>query len=66
MEVKGLAPCPFCVSEVELWDTSFGMVKVFECKNCKTRFLFPWDKDVSEWNRRAGEEVKGQGAGKAG
>ena len=50
--VKGLLPCPFCGGEVTLWDYKFGTVKVFECKACRTRFIFPWDKDVSEWNKR--------------
>ena len=58
MEVKGLDGCPFCGAQVEMWDTNFGVVKVFECKNCETRFIFPWYKDISEWNRRAGSEQK--------
>ena len=50
--VKGLLPCPLCGGEVTLWNYEFGTVKVFECKACRTRFIFPWDKDVSEWNKR--------------
>ena len=50
--VKGLLPCPLCGGEVTLWNYEFGTVKVFECKACRTRFIFPFDKDVSEWNRR--------------
>ena len=50
--VKGLLPCPLCGGEVTLWNYEFGTIKVFECKACRTRFIFPFDKDVSEWNRR--------------
>ena len=56
--VKGLLPCPLCGGEVTLWNYEFGTVKVFECKACRTRFIFPWDKDVSEWNRRCRIEVE--------
>ena len=52
-DVKGLLPCPFCGGNVEVWDTEFGTVKVLECKNCETRFIFPWNKEISEWNKRA-------------
>ncbi len=55
---KGLLPCPFCGGEITLWDYKFGTVKVFECKACRTRFLFPWDKDISEWNNRVSEDEK--------
>ena len=55
--VKGLLPCPFCGGEVTLWNYEFGTVKVFECKACRTRFIFPFDKDVSEWNRRAEQKT---------
>ena len=54
--VKGLLPCPLCGGEVILWNYEFGTVKVFECKACRTRFIFPWDKDVSEWNHRVSEK----------
>ena len=60
MRVEGLEVCPFCKGEIEMWPYEFGTVKVFECKKCRTRFIFPWDKDISEWNRRAGEEDAGQ------
>lgn len=53
--MTGLKPCPFCGGEVTLWNYEFGTVKVFECKACRTRFIFPWDKDISEWNKRVGE-----------
>ena len=50
-----LKPCPFCGGEVTLWNYEFGTVRVFECKTCLTRFIFPWNKDLSEWNKRVGE-----------
>ena len=53
--MTGLKPCPFCGGEVTLWNYEFGTVKVFECKACRTRFIFPWNKDLSEWNKRVGE-----------
>ena len=53
--MTGLKPCPFCGGEVTLWNYEFGMVRVFECKTCRTRFIFPWHKDLSEWNKRVGE-----------
>ena len=55
---KELLPCPFCGGEITLWNYEFGTVKVFECKACRTRFLFPWDKDISEWNKRVSEDEK--------
>ena len=50
-----LKPCPFCGGKVTLWNYEFGTVRVFECKTCRTRFIFPWNKDLSEWNKRVGE-----------
>ena len=41
-----------------MWNYEFGTVKVFECKACRTRFIFPWDKDISEWNNRVSEDEK--------
>ena len=49
---KGLLPCPLCGGEITLWNYEFGTVKVFDCKTCRTRFIFPWDKEISEWNNR--------------
>ena len=52
--------CPFCGAPVKVWDTSFGVVSVVECKTCQTRFVFPWHrkgKDLFDfWNRRAAYE----------
>ena len=50
-----LKPCPFCGGKVTLWNYEFGTVRVFECKTCRTRFIFPWNKDLSEWNKRVNE-----------
>lgn len=53
-----LKPCPFCGAEVEAREVSFGIVGVITCKNCKTKFLIPWNeaesgKGLAEaWNRR--------------
>lgn len=53
MELK---PCPFCGAPVTVWETDFGIVRVIECKNCKTRFVFQWHetgmKLFDHWNRR--------------
>ena len=55
-----LKPCPFCGETVELWDTNSAVVKVIECKRCKIRFVFSWDKNSNElfqaWNRRENDE----------
>lgn len=55
--MSDLKPCPFCGGQVTPWDTGFGVVSVVECKTCRTRFVFPWDRkgnDLFEfWNRRA-------------
>ena len=59
--VKGLLPCPLCGGEVTLWNYEFGTIKVFECKACRTRFIFPFDKDVS--NGIAGQNKKRQQCG---
>ena len=40
-----------------MWNFEFGTVKVFECKTCRTRFVFPWNKDASEWNNRVGDKM---------
>ena len=50
--MEQLRPCPFCGGDVEMWDRTFGVVTVFECKHCMTRFVFPWNKEPSEWNNR--------------
>ena len=53
-----LKPCPFCGERVVLWNTGYGVVKVVECKKCKVRFVFSWDKVENNvelaklWNRR--------------
>lgn len=52
-----LKPCVFCGGDVEIWETGFGVVSVIECRHCKTRFVFPWNRNGNElfefWNRRA-------------
>ncbi len=54
-----LKPCPFCGSQVSMLKRFFGVGTVFECETCKTRFIFPWDKDPEEWNRRADDDDAG-------
>ena len=55
-EMRG---CPFCGGPVEVWDTSFGVVSVVECKACHVRFVLPWFRKGTElfefWNKRAGD-----------
>ena len=56
---RGLRPCPFCGGEATPWETEHGVVSVVECKTCRTRFVFPYDRkgnDLFEfWNARAQE-----------
>lgn len=55
--VEEMSGCPFCGGKVEVWNTSYGVVSVVECKTCQTRFVFPWSRKGKElfdfWNRRA-------------
>lgn len=59
-EYTELAPCPFCGGEVTAWQSEgFGIVRVIECRECQTRFIFPWNQAetgydlLQKWNRRA-------------
>lgn len=60
--MEDLKPCPFCGGAVDLWETGYGVVTVFQCRDCKARVLFPWDKTETAveksdaWNTRAGAE----------
>lgn len=56
---KSLKPCPFCGGTVTIWDIrGFGVLRVLECPDCRTRFLIPWNKAEDgealkrHWNRR--------------
>lgn len=54
-----LKPCPFCGSEVTMWNMEFGIVKVIECKKCDLRFVYKWsvassNHELAEiWNKRS-------------
>jgi hypothetical protein len=58
-----LLPCPFCYGSVEGIHYSWGVIGVITCRNCKTKFVIPWNeaespKDLMEaWNRRANDET---------
>lgn len=53
-----MKPCPFCGSEVRLWDAGFGIVRVVECEKCQCRFVFAFSAAENPhelqnaWNRR--------------
>ena len=65
--MDNLKPCPFCGGKVTPWDTGFGVISVVECKTCRTRFVFPWDRkgnDLFEfWNKR--EEMREESNGES-
>lgn len=53
---EDLSGCPFCGSDVMLWETGFGIPKVIECGSCHTLFLKRWGIDMEDlkkqWNTR--------------
>ena len=55
--MENLKPCPFCGGAVTPWETrEHGVVQVIECKSCRVRYVFPYDRTGNDlynfWNTR--------------